>query len=113
MNTRPCASVMKLPACPYGGCGAAEAVAARTRLSSAAASPARIAGRLPHLAARDVHLGGSLAGHGAGPCAPGGATRLPLDLHDARRRTRLVDGAGGLRERDGVDPARDGRAADL
>src|SRR4051794_15097635 len=102
MNTRPSASVMKPPAFENGGAGAASAEPARMSDSNAPAMPARIGGRLPHLAARDLHFGGPVAGFRARPRAACGAAGLPLGLHNTRGRARLAHGAGRVRERDRV-----------
>src|SRR4051812_17161315 len=113
MKTRPSTSVMNPPARPNGGCGAATAEAANSANVTAAATAIRIAGRLPHLAARDVHLSRPIPRRSAGSPASGGAARLPLGFHDTRCRPRLSDGAGRVRERVAVDPVGHGRAADL
>src|SRR3954470_10725006 len=113
MNTRPSASVMNPPARPNGAFGAATAEPANSAHVTAAATAIRIAGRLPHLAARDVHLSRPVTRRSTGARASGGAARLPLGLHDTRRRPRLADGVGRVRECVTVDPTGHGRAADL
>src|SRR3954471_813276 len=85
---------MNRPAWPKGGSGAAHAVPAVARHTTAAAMPPRIAGRLPHLAAWDVHLGRPLTGLGARPRAARRAARLPLGVHHSLRRARPADGGG-------------------
>src|SRR3954453_21276310 len=99
MKTRPLESVMKRPAGPNGGCCPADATPAIAIHRTATATPTRIAGRLPHLAGRDVHLGGTLARYSARSRAGGRAAGLSLRLHDAPGGARLADRARGLRER--------------
>src|SRR4051812_40638549 len=113
MKTRPLESVMNCPAWPKGGCGAADATPAVAIERIATATPTRIAGRLPHLAGWDVHLGWPLARYSPRSRATGRAAGLPLRLHDAPGRTRFLDRPCGLRERIRVDPARHRSASDL
>src|SRR5436190_2131213 len=112
MKTRPSASVMYPPPWPNGRSGAAAAVPAMSTNATAAATPIRIGGRLPHLAAWDVHLGRSLAGLRARPRAARRAAGLPRGLRDAPRRPRLADSPGGVCGRDRVDPDRHRRNPD-
>src|SRR3954452_8541241 len=109
---------MNTPTCADGGCGAGTAAGVvATTAGEAATEPMAdrrsIAGRLPHLAARDVHLGRPVTGFSARSGAAGGAARLSLRVHDAAGRTRLAHGPCGVRECDRGDPARDGCASDL
>src|SRR4051812_46444743 len=115
MYTRPFASVKKPPALANGGFGAAcAAVVVITNTARRTVAARRsIVGRLPHLAARNVHLGRSLAGLRARSGPPGRTARLPLRLHDAPRRARLPDTACGLRTGVGDDQAWHRGDADL